>query len=334
MMRTIVVFLAGLLVAVSPQALAQAWGEFGFGANGLVGPYGVRNGARLQFAGNLASGPNWITVGQGVVDMGAVGVSGPPNLQWGFPTEVASTTVQTAGSGANAYFTYSGSSPITQLPNEAYYVYIVRPGAAWNSGSPFEQGPAFSQVWISNVPPNQDAWQTLHIGASQTATGVFVGSYISDNGGNIIPFKRSGTIVKIFPQSTANGPGFIGTDEQYFNPLTGGAAVQVFGFPHLPQSAESMLLSVSANSPNGVLLSVLDPFGFNHAFPGGGSITSDSQQMLPILANIQCSWQDLAVGVTWPGAQILVAYTGTPFAISVSMTGYIEDIRSPAFLYQ
>jgi hypothetical protein len=227
-------------------------------ARGFVpaAPTGVISGAEVSYAST-----QWgdaIAVGNGTI------------FTFGAAHTVLAQLMYTTGAFANAVFDTEAGA---QKALNAYYVYeMVYPGNNSPVGvistiAPVPEGYPFSALTF--IP---------HGGKQQTVqSGVFVGSYITDTKGSIIPFMRTGDDVRLAPFGSGATQSDLVTNSVKWShqpgyPLQLGILVHFdqpgnFFFP-IPITSRSLLVhAVVDTDERSVVVNIQDP---DTAYLGGG----------------------------------------------------------------
>jgi hypothetical protein len=206
-----------------------------------------------------------------------------------------------------------------QVANTAYYVYDVIDGDA--------------QWWIiSTTAPVYFPGANVNInidGDDDAFYAIFLGSYLTDGNGDIIPFKREGKEVFLFPeQSTSNT---LPTWQQYgwWVPAGASAVSDTVTFSPFPASASAALTSIYAWNIGTSDLNFLieDPWGMSPTgtefWPQGylavkANTSNLNEEYLQLRAGLNSSNQ-LTI---WAAAGVSTLYDA---AVNVALVGYVED---------
>jgi hypothetical protein len=265
----------------------------------------------------------------------------------------------------------ANSSPISQQPNSVYYVYLVHYPGGNCGGQTNCEGVLLNEVVISDVPPTHDAYPSqfkaydtiwaLNPGFYPDALGgwscytnndtnnmydlVFIGSYMTDGNGDIIPFSRQGKKVLFTtpvstPGSWTNG----GIWNWTWRPFGAGAQSEVIKWNPIPASASALIVSASGwnwDTTSAYTFFVLDPLGLGAPVQQGGNWKFNTQAVFFInqaraaTQGGSFQFQEGQLQIKPDSSGNVTVWTQTaPLGqnlvdIDMSLAGYVEDIRSP-----
>ena len=321
---------------------------------------GLLNGGSLEWFGT-GSNVNTLLVNYGNVIEGIGGVAEPYS--------VVQTMVTTKGAGINVgelgpdgtcstcVGTFEGDPPQSQLANTIYYVY----GLSINNGS---VGSNIYKVVISEFAPSTQGspgttftWcyfgtsggACTNEGGSSEYPLLFLGSYVTDQNANIIPFSRMGDVVKF------RWPIFDGTVQAPYNNVifnnTSGSATGTIAFLSpfngtsqiVPQSSSAMIVRLygynTDTSAHGVF--ILDPTidGLNGANCGsgdGGYVYGQDEFFFPA-GGSSSSWANIGENRVKNKNQgtfklgFCSLGSGKEVNVYAELLGYVEDVNFLSF---
>jgi hypothetical protein len=284
----------------------------------------VRNGARLTYNGTVAL-PNSICVRQGYVNLdghvGAIGNIPCGNVDlslftWGFAA---------AGNSCPNW----ANAPYAVAANTVYYIYVddrnPAPNVIVTTINPQQSGGlADLSYWVG------EAGHTC-ISTSGGQKLAFVGSIITDGNKVVIPFRRTGDEVHLFPnQTSAQTYGNWNHFQWIFVPKSNLPVSKVINFAQFPTSASAAIVDFQYGSSENTFYSfyIEDPYSLGTAI---ASLYPQAMfQVGP--SNVQVS--QLRIAIDGAASMTIWGPTGTAVANStgmqITLRGYVETINAPS----
>jgi hypothetical protein len=284
------------------------------------------SGAVVTWTGTAAN-PNKLFIhnGNSLIDGTFVQINGTGNI----------VTKTEGGINKSINFAFATDVGAGQAINTAYYVYYA---IYFN---PTLQG----NVVISTCNPNPEGDPSCNI--AYTAVGgtvvaanedaVFLGSYITDGSGDIIPFNRVGDDVILTPLLDVSTPTTVFESATiYFQPTDTYPEVKsasIAGLVPIPKTATAMIVDVyptatSATDVNSTY--ILNPVANTIDGTGGACKLHEQAQLVAIGFNVV--YRQMRVQIAsgsskvWIGA--CVAGTGNrTYQTTVSLIGYVETVH-------
>jgi hypothetical protein len=323
-LHTVVLLASSLLVASTSAAMNTTYTS-------------VSNGATLQWAGSstnvnvldLAYGSGWLVGSDG----GSVLFAGPGDYHISI---TGNGNIITKGTGVNATFCTDTSG--SQGATTAYYVYYA--GYSDNNSTLFTPVISVDAPGSDGSPGGTGISFTFNShSVTNSNSGIFVGSYITDSNSAMIPFSRSGEEVILTPTCDGSS-GFcsVMTVEDVFKPTvptpppradeltwSGGA---------IPQSATALIVNVFFTNTDtkrnfAYIVNPLDP-GVAGVAPACKIQPQFSAYMSAGISDAY--WQHLRVKTNINNQRIDVAgctdpNTGAKYTMDVMYVGYVEPVH-------
>jgi hypothetical protein len=295
-----------------------------------AGATGLHSGGTLQWAGYqhqvgappAPSNVNEIEMSPGSNAM----INGVVEVPIAFPC-IETKAIAGVGPFCNLP-TFCADSPGGQLANKSYYIYyaaylalgVTRYAPVISLTPPGAEGAPSGNIQFTIAPNPQ----------TTTLAAVFLGSYLTDAAGDLIPFERMGAEVILIPKLVAGAP-----FSQLAYAFAAPANAATHAFRQMPASAAGLIVdiavtpqkSVGGAIPGAADLYVLDPV-FN-AFAGG----PNSQHHIWVPAGTASVQYDHQWIKTLPGNTNITldlpvnpVVLGTSYNVTLDLVGYVEPV--------